>query len=309
QVLSTVTDPSQIQAALAFAKAYDDQATAYDNLFKTITVDSVRHIGPFETVLNQLNDQFDSLTKSAQQYGLPQEPIDQGYQAAKERLAADFNETMVRAIQQLKDPAQAAVDEEKRAGTQRVQDAKAVAADLATVDEYNAANLKKLTDDQARAIAEFAKSIQTSFGGVITSIANQVGPFEQAFDRMNESMQTLTEQAVAAGRSTEDIAAAASTAQASLKLYFNDNINQLTKAITDPVQAAIDIENRAGQQRVRDATVVGGDLDAVAKYNAANLQKITVAAEGAVNTLASAQQIAASAATTLAAVISNVTTG
>src|SRR6185295_7092697 len=69
QVLSTVTDPSQIQAALAFAKAYDDQATAYDNLFKTITVDSVRHIGPFETVLNQLNDQFDSLTKSAQQYG------------------------------------------------------------------------------------------------------------------------------------------------------------------------------------------------------------------------------------------------
>lgn len=314
QVLSTITDPSQIDAALAFAKAYDNVNTAYDNIFSNVAADTVRRIGPFETALNQINDQFDTLTKSAQQYRLPLDPINQGYQAAKDRLASDFNETIKRSMEQLQNPAQAVVDEEKRAGEQRVQDAKAVGADLVAVETYNTALLKKATDDQAKsiadeakAIADFTASIKTSFDAALSGIVDRAGPFETAANSINDNLKKLTDQATEAGRATGDIASSASGAQGQLTLYFNQNIHDLMQAVIDPVQTAIDIENQAGQRRVREAMAVSGDLDAVAKYNSANLEKVTAAAKGAVENLASAQEIAASAAGVLAASIANLT--
>jgi hypothetical protein len=339
QTLSTITDPSQIQAAIDVANAYDkvkDSASgaatelsgAYDDIFKNVTTDTIRSIGPFENVLNQINARFDQLTQSASQYGLSLDPINVGYKAAKDRLASDFNATIAQALQALQDPAQAAVEAEKKAGDQRVTDAKAVGADLVALENYNSANLKKYTDavtkeaadaakaaadatkaaaDAAKAAADFAQSVGPSFHSIVASLGDQTGPFEKAFTAINDNLAKLTATATAAGYATDDIAGTADQARQGVTGAFNTNISSLLKAITDPVQQVIDVEKAAGQQRVRDAVVVGGDLDAVNRYNTANLERVTAAARNSLNSLASAQQILRGAADTLNASISSVT--
>jgi hypothetical protein len=59
-----------------------------------------------------------------------------------------------------------------------------------------------------------------------------------------------------------------------LKDDFNRNISDLLEAARDPLQSLVDIEKRAGDARVKEAEAVAGDIEAVNKLNAKNLDKI-----------------------------------
>ncbi len=99
-VLSHVTDPAQLQDAVAFANTYDDLKKAADNAFSSISTD-VKTVGPFATALATLNSTFADLTDKANQFGLSLDPINAGLAEATKRLRDDFGKALDQALNTL----------------------------------------------------------------------------------------------------------------------------------------------------------------------------------------------------------------
>jgi len=96
-VLAHVTDPSQLAAAVAFAKTYDAIKTAADSAFSSVESAS-NSIGPFAQALDQINTLFSGLTDQATQFGLSLDPINAALAEATKRLKADFGTTLDQAL-------------------------------------------------------------------------------------------------------------------------------------------------------------------------------------------------------------------
>jgi len=108
----------------------------------------------------------------------------------------------------------------------------------------------------------------------ISSDLKVTGPFEKARDDIKITFDDITDSAKEFGLSLEPVTAAFDEANKRLKEDFNRNINDLVEAATDPLQSLVDIEKRAGDARVKEAKAVAGDIEAVNKLNAKNLDKI-----------------------------------
>jgi LAS superfamily LD-carboxypeptidase LdcB len=100
------------------------------------------------------------------------------------------------------------------------------------------------------------------------------GPFEKARDDIKDTFDEISDSATEFGLSLEPVTAALDEASKRLTKDFNRNIDDLLEAATDPLQSLVDIEKRAGDARVKEAEAVAGDIEAVNKLNAANLDKI-----------------------------------
>lgn len=334
-VLAHVSDPSQLQAAVAAAQAYDAAGTAFDALFTSIE-EATNQAGPYSQILTQINAQYDALTQSAQQYGLSIAPIAEAYAKAQQRLIDDFNKNVRDVLSSMTDPFHVAIEAERKQGEQRLADATKIGADIAQVEKLNQANMLRIalnTADQlttvTREVDDFVGTLGDSFERLFSSIEIQMthlftstagvqqlsggDQFSQAFN----SIQAQAAAASTAARATFSnsgvldavLSAISGVAQAAinrLAVDFNAGIDDLATAATDPLQEAITKEVIAGNQRVAVAQAVGADVDKVLKFNEDNLLRVAAAAQQAVNGIASVAQILNGAGSALSGAVSSV---
>lgn len=265
---SDAEDLSGLSTDAAFARTYDKIKTAADDAFASIASD-LDQTGPFAQAKDQIKTIFDGITASAQKFGLSLDPVNAALDEANRRLTEDFNRSITDAINAIVDPVQAQIDAEKRLGDQRIKEAEAVGGDLAQVDRLNALEMKKITDAQAAATKSLADQIEGVFSSVAGEI-NQAGPFAKVKDQLD----AIYANADQFGLSLEAVSAAIADANKRLTADFNRSIQDQISAAETPLQSLVDLEKRAGQQRLSDAIAVNGNIVEVNRLNADKLTAI-----------------------------------
>jgi len=265
------------QSVNGIVSVQDAINSATTTLSGTITSVVASTVGPFKAALDNLNSGFGALITQIDKMGgatADLTPVLQAYADQIDKLRGSFNDQIQQGILSITDPVQAALNTELAAGRARVKDAQAIGADMDQVYTFNALNLKKVFEgtQSAGAAAASIDDLNTAIASVVPSLK---GPFEQALDALNAVFARIAE-------STEATNAYAD-ALSKLKDTFNTQIDQLTLAITDPVQAAINVEIDAGRQRIKDAISVGADLAKVDEYNTLSLTKVFDALQNASN--------------------------
>jgi hypothetical protein len=212
--------------------------------------------------------------------------------AALARLGTDFNAQISQLTLTASNPVQDAINREYLAGQQRVVIAKAVGADLAQVEEYNQKQLERVAISARSAVAgivtaaDAIKTADAALSGAISSVSQQSsGPFKQALDNLNIAFGKLIAQIDQLSNSTADVTPvlqAYAKQIDNLRVSFNTQISQLTLAITDPVQAALNAELDAGKKRVADAMAIGADIAAVDEFNRLSLLKVFTSTQAAI---------------------------
>lgn len=160
KVIDAVTDPQQIEAAIQFAKVYENLKEAADSAFTSIDADA-KKIGQFETALNRIDEIFAEITDNANLYGLSLDPVTASLAEAKRRLIIDADKTLADLILAMTDPAKAALENLKRAGRELLDDVIAVGADRVQVEELNLLRLKALWKEQAQVQSQALAQMRT----------------------------------------------------------------------------------------------------------------------------------------------------
>ena len=241
-VLANLTDPSQIQAAVQFAGAYDDLTQAAANAFSSISADT-KTIGPFQAALEQINSTFAGLTAQANQYGLPVGPIEQAQAAATQRLTQDFGQSL-----------DAALNAAETGGSDFVTQLQAV--HQAFVQNTNDAAALGLGGDTAT---------QQKIGGIETAQAGTI--------LAGLSTDQLAAVITALGGSAPEIAQMAQSLLDTGDALPNA-ITQLMQGITDPVGLALEKEKALGDERVAAAEATGQSLVQIQQLNALDIEQI-----------------------------------
>jgi hypothetical protein len=204
-VLDHISDPSQIQAAVAFAKTYDEVGTAFDALTKsamdlvTPFQDASHAIGPYTQAFQKIDDQqtalkaqYDQLASSAQQYGLSLDPIDDAYRKATDTLIISqqslreaFSQNFADAAAKIVDPFTAALNDEVAQAKQRLADAKAIGADTTSVQRYNEANLGRIAIQASSSLGDLGTHAQDFAGQFSDSIGKVLDNLEQSARRVS----------------------------------------------------------------------------------------------------------------------------
>jgi len=334
-VFAQVTDPSQLQDAINAAKAYEGAATAFDSLFSSIetTTDAT---GPYQKILDQINTQYQTLSDSANKYGLSLAPLQDSYAAAQQRLITDFNKNIGDALSSLTDPFQQVLKTEIDQAKQRVSDAEAIGGDLRQVEKLNGATLEKAALQASaqlgvlgQRVDDFVGTLGDSLTTLFTSVETQVAHLFTSGagvsqlsggDAFSTAYNSIQQQVAAVARAAADsfsspdvlsvvqdaIQGVARAALTRLATAFNASLAELSLTATNPVQEAINREYIAGQQRVSIAQTIGADINAVEKFNQDNLLRVATAARQAVGGIVTAADAIKTAGTALSGSISSV---
>lgn len=157
----------------------------------------------------------------------------------------------------------------------------AIARGLTGISDTMKTVIDQITDPaKLDAAIEFAKTYdkiadaaKDAFSSIPSDLQTE-GPFAKAKDDIKTTFDDIEADAKKFGLSLQPITDALDEANRRLTKDFDRYISDLTTAIDDPLQSLVDIEKRAGDARVKDAKEVAGDIEAVNKLNAKNLDKI-----------------------------------
>ena len=124
-----------------------------------------------EQAIKALNEQFDTLADTAEKLGLSVEKVEEKRAIAIERLTTDFNDSIRLQILGFTDPLEAALEQLAEAQKQRLEEAKALGADLVEVERLNALERTKVINDafagSNSSIEQFLTSLKiTGAGGL-----------------------------------------------------------------------------------------------------------------------------------------------
>ncbi len=125
----------------------------------------------------------------------------------------------------------------------------------------------------AKTYEKLADAAKDSFSSIPSDL-NVEGPFKKAKDDIKDTFDAIADDASTFGLDMAPVTAALDEANKRLTKDFNRYVGDLTKAIDDPLQSAVDIAKRSGDQLVRDAEATGGDVVATNRYNAKVLDGI-----------------------------------
>lgn len=192
-VIASITDPSQLEAAITFVGVYDNMKKAADSAFASISNDTDQ-LGPFATALNQITDLFKGINDQAALYNLPLDPVEASKKEALKRLTTDFNNSVSDAILAITDPTQQMLDVEKKAGEARVKEAEAVGGDLVEVAKLNALLISQIgaqsvedIKNQFKSVDDFKKSLMfgdLSGKGSGARLSETLGAFQNAIGQV-----------------------------------------------------------------------------------------------------------------------------
>lgn len=141
--------------------------------------------------------------------------------------------------------------------------------------------INTVTDpSQLQSAIQFAGAydkLKTAADNAFQSIAGdtqQIGPFAQALQQIQDLFKGLGDQATQFGLSLDPVNAALDEATKRLRDDFNRSIQDMITGITDPVHASVDAINKAGDSLVREAQAVGGDVVQVQRLTSLQLDQI-----------------------------------
>jgi len=193
QVLSTVTDPSQLQAAVQFASAYDNLAQATQTALSSIQglPQSIQDLktgvaGPFEQAINQVNSTFATISQQAQQFGLSLDPVNDALAKATATLQGDFKTAL-----------QNAYDQSVNGGSDFIDQAKAAFGTFS--ENQREAGALGIGDD-ATVIKQNTAIYESALNSIFSALSpTQLQQVQTAFGGIDENLQQLTQSLIAAG--------------------------------------------------------------------------------------------------------------
>jgi len=117
------------------------------------------------------------------------------------------------------------------------------------------------------------KAVDEAFSGVPGEI-DKIGPFAQALENIGVLFDDLTDKANQYNLSVAPIDAVRLEALKRLTADFDRTISDAILGIKDPTAQLLEIEKRAGEERVREAEAVAGDMAKVQELNALKIEEI-----------------------------------
>jgi hypothetical protein len=269
QVIDQIGDPAEIQAAIAFATAYDNLSEAAADAFKSVEAGK-NEIGPFATAMGQITTIFQGLTDQANRFGLALDPINAALAEATSRLQGDF-------LDALKASANEA------GGTGFINQLQSVYDDtMATIRESQAIGLGEDPETQRLIRQVYESQLATILSGLdqvqLNEVVNHFTGLNEAIVSLAMSAGTATQATEAAAQAaeaqaqaTESLAAAqqlaAQTAQAQsqIQAYLNQ-LNATPGTFVSPENA---LAASQSQYQAELAKAQAGDIDALLGITAA----------------------------------------
>lgn len=159
KIIDSTSDLNQLAENLQFGAIYDNIATAAESAFANIPNEI--QAGPFQQAGQQIIATFDAISKKAAEFGLALEPVNAALAEAQRRLASDYDRLIQDQILAISDSGRLIVEEEKRAGQARLQEAIAVNGNIAEVNRLNAMRLDAIWAQQTASLAQFTAELKT----------------------------------------------------------------------------------------------------------------------------------------------------
>lgn len=248
-ILHHITDPSQIDEAIAFAAAYDKLSTAAENAFADIEKTTTTVAGPFETAMNNIKTTFQGLTDQANKFGVSLDPVNAGLEEATKRIQGDFRTS----LQALFDTSVA-----DKAGTVDFQNLTRTAYQ-SFQQNFREAGSVGLRDDPT-VIAQNTAIYQNALNNIFTTLSpDQLGQIRDRFAGMDDDIQNLTTSLIAAGGGAtflSNAAEAAAAAQAAAAQAAKDAAAGITSVITP----LVDVSGKFSSLKTLLDNLIGGDL-------------------------------------------------
>lgn len=222
--------------------------------------------------------QFDVLRDSADRLGVSVGQIDDAQARALAQLREGFDDGIRLQILAITDPLTVALEDEARRAATRLEDAKALGADLVQVERLNALARAQIVDQfnaQAQqALTPLLQFLEAIEGGTYTEIFGQPSRVASTLAAVNDNFAQLRDNADALGIALARINDAQALALATLVDSFDRDISRQILSITDPLAAALADEAEAAAARLADARLLGANLAEVERLNALKRQEI-----------------------------------
>lgn len=172
---ANIRTAEELQSTLDFASFYDELKNGKKN-----TTDA-------ETALKALNLQFAAMRDKAKELGLSLDVVDHGLEDAKKKLTTDFDKSIKDQILSITEPLQLALEQLNEAQKKRVDEAKALGADLVEVERLNALErqqvIEQFNNQQLSSLAAFYRRItygDLSLASPTTQLSGSRATFEAA---------------------------------------------------------------------------------------------------------------------------------
>lgn len=246
--------------------------------------------------LKQISDQFDAAIQKAQTLGLDTTDIVNAKATAIQTLIDNFDDGIAASLKSLTDPMAASFDTLIANQKARLKDAQDLGANIDQVVELN-------SKETAAAIQQYLAPLQAMALPGLSGFAQQIANIARAAAQATTAAQDL-------GLSLDDINTAAGSAYQLVRDQFNNGIADSLNKIVNPALATYNEMLLVQQQRIADATTVGGDLNQVLALNAAETQQYyDQQAQAAADALAQQKQAAAQARASLGSLIQDLIGG
>jgi len=185
-------DPKNIDALVQQAKSIIEMI----NLFQ----DDGKELNQAEQAIEALNEQFDTLAKTAESLGFSLEAVEAKRKQATIDLTTDFNTSIRDQILAIEDPLKLALENVEDAAKTRLENARTLGADLVEVEKLNTLERQKVLEqfatqvDQSftasnKSISSFLESLKVSDAGGL-SVSQQALNADSLFTSMLGSART-----------------------------------------------------------------------------------------------------------------------
>ena len=155
--------------------------------------DDVPELNDAELALKAITDQFAELAQVADQLGFSVDDVNARMLEATQQLTIEFNESISGQILQLENNLQFLIEAEKRAGQERLENAKTLGADQLQVERLNALKLNRILEQQFgssnTSIGRFLDSLKIGTAGGL-SVADRLSNTEALFNSLLSSART-----------------------------------------------------------------------------------------------------------------------
>ena len=128
--------------------------------------------------LNDLNNTFDDLISQARLLGLSTNAAEEARQTRIKKLTTDFNTSIADQILAIEDPLQSALNVEKKAADDRLENARIFGANIVAVEKLNELNRQSILDDFAKKTKDLANKVKQLTLNIKQNILDIVSPFQ-----------------------------------------------------------------------------------------------------------------------------------
>lgn len=159
----------------------------------------IERAGSSADAFAQLNKEFSALRETALAAGRDVGAMDQAFEAARRQIVTDFDEGTGDAMRRLTNETLARLQDMLQAQKARLEQAKAIGANIVAVDRLNALETQRffqgLSDDARRELGDYLGIIEDYNGKIAVTLQKLGDELSLRIDQMEEQRQTLLDSA------------------------------------------------------------------------------------------------------------------